>query len=163
MKKVKKKISLVLIISIISILFLSGFSIGKAISKNDIKSNGKIAEPVLIVEKANELQISNVNNKGIYEFIIKNYKDNGKISDVKMKYEIELLLKDKNNIDIKIFKNNEEINIKDNKTEKYYLINNQKQEERFRIEIRCNTTNNIKEIYDNLQIKVHSEQTDKVI
>lgn len=167
MKKINNKrnnkISLILIICCILILFLSGYSIGKTISKNNIESTGEIAEPILILEKANELQINNINNQGIYEFTIKNYKNDGKITDVKMQYEIELLLQKNNNIDIKIFKDNKEIQLSNNRTEKYYLNNNQKQEEHYRLEIKCNGENDIKEIYDNIQIKVHSEQVDKVI
>ena len=167
MKKINNKrnnkISLIVIICCIFILFLSGYSIGKTISKNNIESTGEIAEPILILEKQQELQINNIENQGIYEFTIKNYKNDGKITDIRMQYEIELLLEKNNNIDIKIFKDNKEIQLKNNKTEKYYLNNKQKQEEHFRLEIKCNVGNNVAEIYDNIQIKVHSEEVNQVI
>ena len=164
-KNRKKEITIIFIIVIILIFFFSGFSMGKGYSKNDINGNTEIAKPIIQVENGNSLEINNQNKEGIYEFKVKNYNDNGEITQVDMEYYVEILddLSNKG-IDIKLLKDDEEIEINENKTEKYLLTKEGMQEDNYKLELKYDENKNIsiEDVVEQLQIKVHSEQKQEV-
>lgn len=164
-KNRKKEITIIFIIVIILIFFFSGFSMGKGYSKNDIKGNTEIAKPIIQVENGSSLEINNQNKEGIYEFKVKNYNDNGEITQVDMEYYVEILddLSNKG-IEIKLLKDNEEIEINENKTEKYLLTKEGMQEDNYKLELKYNENKSIsiEDVFEQLQIKVHSEQKQEV-
>ena len=165
LKNRKKEISIIFIIAIILIFFFSGFSMGKGYSKNDINGVAEIAKPIIQVENGNSLEINNQNKEGIYEFKVKNYNDNGEITQVDMEYYVEILddLSNKG-IDIKLLKDDEEIEINENKTEKYLLTKEGMQEDNYKLELKYDENKNIsiEDVVEQLQIKVHSEQKQEV-
>ena len=57
-KNRKQQIIIICIILLIGITFFSGVSIGKAVHNTSIKSNTEIAKPILEVEKASEIIIT---------------------------------------------------------------------------------------------------------
>ena len=164
-KNRKKEITIIFIIVIILIFFFSGFSMGKGYSKNDINGNTEIAKPIIQVENGNSLEINNQNKEGIYEFKVKNYNNNGEITQVDMEYYVEILddLSNKG-IDIKLLKDDEEIEINENKTEKYLLTKEGMQEDNYKLELKYDENKNIsiEDVVEQLQIKVHSEQKQEV-
>ena len=91
MKKHKKTI---LIIMIIIILFFSGYSLGKSYQNIKLQANGKIAEPILVVENNPTIEMNGENEKEYYDFKVKNSTKDGKINETELEYYIEILTKD---------------------------------------------------------------------
>ena len=71
-KRRKKEITLVIIICVIILLFFSGFSMGKELSRTNINTTAQISKPILEVENGQAIEIKTTNDKGIYEFKVKN-------------------------------------------------------------------------------------------
>lgn len=164
--KRKKELIVIFIILAIWILFFSGFSMGKGMTRKNVNGNTQIAKPILEVENGTNLEINNTNNNGIYEFKIRNYNEQNEITQVDLEYYIEILDSIENNgIEIKLLKNDKEIDIKENKTEKFILSKDEKIEEIYKIEITYDKSKNIgmEDIIKQLQIKVHSEQKQEVL
>lgn len=158
--KTKRRVILIVIVSLVLAFFFSGFSLGKEMSKIETKANSKIAKPIIKIENNETLSIDNRNKEGVYDFKIKNYDENEIVTEVDMEYYIEILTQLDKAITFKLYKNNEEIPICDNKTNIYYLSNDKKQEDNYRIEIKYNKldSNPSSDIFQDIQIKVHSEQ-----
>ena len=158
--KNKKKIILLLTSIICIIIFLSSFSIGKSLTNIDAEGTLKIAEPIIEIENGQEVAITSVNNKGYYEFKIKNYDNQGNITNVNIQYYIEILSKLDETIDIKIYRENEEIKMNNNKTEIIKLGNTNREEHLYKLEITYDKSksNSIEDILQSIQIKVYSEQ-----
>ena len=166
LKKRNKEVTIIFIIAIILIFFFSGFSMGKGFSKKDVNGQTEIAKPILQVENGTNLEINNSNNKGIYTFKVKNYNEHGEKTDVDLEYYIEILddLRSKG-IEIKLFKDDQEIQINENKTEKFIMTKDKIKEDNYKLEITYDKNKNIKmeDIVKQLQIKVHSEQKQEVL
>lgn len=157
-KNKKRQITLVIIISIVLIFFLSGFSMGKGFSKTKIQGNTEIAEPILEVESDKKVEITKTTDKGIYTFQVKNYNAEGKTTQVDLQYYIEILSPIHKNISLKIYRGEEELEVHENKTNTFLLTANQQKEDTYRIEISYKQNVPIEEIMQEIQIKVHSEQ-----
>lgn len=161
-KKIKKReITLMCVVAMVMILFLSGCSIGKALASTHIKTTGSVAEPVVIVENGSEIKLTATQNEGNYAFSVKNYDETGKINQVNMKYHIEILTKKEDAISIKLLKNNQEISMKNNISEEFLLPKQNRQKDEYKIEIKYdkNKSTSIEDIMQDIQIKVHSEQS----
>lgn len=160
-KKVhKKEIFIILVIISICITFFSGVSFGKAIHNANIKSNTEIAKPILEVEKDSEIIITEDNKKGEYRFRVKNYNAQDEISEVDLKYYIEILENtlDKS-IQYKLYKDDKEIELKENKTAEMQFHRDEKEEQIYTLKVEYDATKNaIGDIMQEIQIKVHSEQ-----
>ena len=160
-KQKSKKILLIIIITLVILLIiLSGASLGKAIYNVGIKSQTEVAKPILLVEKDSEIIITESNNKEEYRFKVKNYNENNEVSQVDLKYYIEIL---NDNIDesihYKLYKGETEIKLTDNKTDEMTFPRNLQTEEVYTLKIEYNSDeNSIGDIIQNIQIKVHSEQ-----
>ena len=155
--KKRREITLIIIILMVVVLFFTGYSLGKGFSNTNIEANAKIAEPILIVENNPPITITSTNNSGLYNFKIKNYDETGKITDVSLKYTIQIL-SNIQGIEFKLYKNDQEILIKNQKTEEFTLTNQQIQEDLYKLEIVYESESTAIDIFDNIQIKVHSEQ-----
>lgn len=159
-KNRKQQIMIICIILLIGITFFSGVSIGKAVHNTSIKSNTEIAKPILEVEKASEIIITEENNTGEYHFTVKNYNDAEEISQVDLQYYIEILDDNIDNaIEYKLYKDNEKLELQDNKTQKMMLSKDTKDEQSYTLKVEYHADKNtIGDIIDEIQIKVHSEQ-----
>ena len=81
-----------------------------------------------------------------------------------MEYYIEILNDLENlGIEIKLLKNDEEIEIKENKTDKFVLTKEGMQQDNYKLEIKYNNNTDMEDIVEQLQIKVHSEQKQEVL
>lgn len=160
--KYNKKFSIIsiLIILLTILLFCSGYSLGKELSNVEINATGEIAKPILVVNNNEPIEINSESSKGYYDFKIKNYNENDETTEVDIKYYIEILTNTTDEISFKIYKNGQEINMENNKTQELYFSKDIKQEDNFRIEISYNKSKNasLEEIKKDIQIKVHSEQ-----
>lgn len=154
----KREITLISILSMVFIFFFSGLSIGKEFSKIAIEGKAEIAEPILKVESDKTIKIKHLDEIGIYQLKVKNYDETGKVTQVDLEYEIEILSDIHKNISLKIYKEEQELKISRNKTEKFLITKDEKQEDNYKIEITCNKTAEIEEMIQEIQIKVHSEQ-----
>ncbi len=160
LKDKKKIITAVLMLILVGILFFSGYSMGKEYSKIDINAETQIAKPILVVENNPEINLQTVNDKGYYDFVVKNYNEEGAINQVDLLYNIEILSKLDKAIVVKLYKNGEELKLQDNKTENMTLPKGIEQEEKYQMQISYDKTKetSIEDIVEEIQIKVHSEQ-----
>lgn len=156
----KREITLFLVSMMVLILFFSGYSMGKEYSSMDIETSAKIAEPILVVENSPILEINGKKQREYYDFKIKNYKENGEVTQVDLTYNIEILSQTQETISFKLYKEQQEIPLENNKTADMKLEKENIQEDNYRLEIIYDNTKNIAihDILQDIQIKVHSEQ-----
>lgn len=156
----KKEIIKITFIVIVFVLFFAGFSLGKGFSNTKVDSKVEIAKPIVVVENDPILDITTKNNMGNYYFKVKNYNGSEEITQVKMKYNIELLTNLAEAIEVKMYKEGKEIPIENNTTQEFIFNKNEKEEHNYRLELKYdkNKASSIEEIIQDLQIKVHSEQ-----
>ena len=156
----KQEIIIICMILMIGITFFSGVSLGKAVYNTNIKNNTQIAKPVLEVEKDSEIIITEDNKKGEYTFIVKNYNQAEEISQVDLTYYIEILETDlDNSIQYELYKGNEILELKENRTKEMALHKDIKKEEKYTLKVTYNDSKNtIEGIMQEIQIKDHSEQ-----
>lgn len=160
-KMSNKNYILLFLLFIILIIFLfSKNSLGKQMSNTKINTNSEIAKPILIVENNPAIDITNRNNKGYYDFKIKNYNELDEINEIELRYNIEILNEENKAITFKLYKGEEELLLEKNKTKDMIIKKNEKQEENYKLEITYdkNLVNSLEDIIQNVQIKVHSEQ-----
>ena len=157
-KEKRREITLIAVTLMVMTLFFTGYSLGKGFGETKIEANGKIAEPILIVENNPPVTITTTNNSGWYDFKVKNYDETGKITDVSLNYTIEILSTIGESVSFKMYKNDQEIALENQKTEEFILTNQEEQEDLYRLEIQYDTSMNSQDILENIQIKVHSEQ-----
>ena len=156
----KREITLILVSIMVLILFFSGYSMGKEHSSTNIETNAKIAEPILVVENSPTLEINGKKQKEYYDFKVKNYRENGEITQIDLAYHIEILSQTQEAISFKLYKNKQEIPLENNKTADMKIEKEKAQEDEYHLEIIYDHTKNtsIHDIFQEIQIKVHSEQ-----
>ena len=151
---------IILAITIILLLFFSGYSFGKGYSSTSIETKAKIAEPILVVENSPTIEVNGKNEREYYDFKVKNYRENGEKTQVDLTYNIEILSQTEESISFKLYKENAEIPLQDNKTADMKLQKEEIQEDNYKLEIIYDKAKNksIEDIIQDVQIKVHSEQ-----
>ena len=160
MKDKKREITIIFISVITLLLFFSGYSIGKAYQKTNIHGNAEIAKPILVEENNPVVEIDGRNEKQYYNFKVKNSNENGEINQIDLEYNIEILTKTEEAISFKLYKENKEIPLNNNKTDNIKLPKEENKEDNYKLEIIYDKTKNksIDDIIQDVQIKVHSEQ-----
>ena len=133
---------------------------GKGINSTSINGTTEIAEPIIVVENNPPASITTTNDKGYYEFSVKNYDEEGNLTQVDLLYNIEIISKLDESIAVKIYKEDEEIQLENNKTQNMLLTKNKETEDKYKMEITYDKTksNSLEDIIQDIQIKVHSEQ-----
>lgn len=159
-KNKKREITLALVSVMVLTLFFSGYSMGKGFSSTEIVTTGKIAEPILIVENSPVKEINGKKESESYEFRVKNYKQNGEVTQIDLEYNIEILSQREEAISFKLYRDNQEIPLENKRTSNIKLEKEKAQENCYRLEIiydktKSYTTN---DIIQDIQIKVHCEQ-----
>lgn len=156
----RREITLILVSIMVLLLFFSGYSMGKEYRSISFEANGKIAEPIMIVENSPTVEVNGDNDKEYYYFKVKNYKETGEVTQVDLQYQIEILSQIEESISFKLYKNKEEILLKENKTENMKLEKERIQEDEYELEIIYDKNKSTagKNILQEVQIKVHSEQ-----
>ena len=159
MLKIKtKEIVWILIIVMVMMLFFSGPSIGKGFQETIIQAQADVAEPILDIDGGGPIYITKANQKIVYEFKVKNFNSMEKLNEVNIEYYLEILGLTDKRVSIKVFKENEELKLYENKTPNLKLKNSEKQEDNFKIEIEFDENTNIEEMQQNIEIKIYANQ-----
>lgn len=159
-----KNLTYIIVLTIIFMLFLTGYSLGKNSGQLFFSGNTEIANPIIEVESNPKINITDENQQGIYKFLVRNYNNEGKITDVKMKYVINIEdtidEKLKDTIKYELYKNGNKIVLNKNSTEKMEMPNNKQQEDIYELKIFYDkvASSFMKDIVEKIQIKIHSEQ-----
>lgn len=160
LKNKRREITLILVSVMVLALFFSGYSMGKEYSSTNIEASSKIAEPILVVENNPTIEMNGKKQKEYYDFKVKNYKENGEVTQIDLVYNIEILSKTEEAISFKLYKDNQEILLENNKTVDMKLEKEKVQEDCYKLEIVYdkNKSRSTADIIQDVQIKVHSEQ-----
>lgn len=150
----------VLIIFIIILLLFCGYSMAKSIEEFIIKGKAEIAEPILVVESNPSIDITASNNSGIYTFKVKNYDNQNKVTQVDLKYYIEILSNLDDSINIELYQDQNKINLENNKTEYLQISSKQKEEREYKMKVTYdkNKSKMTNDIMEKIQVRVHTEQ-----
>lgn len=163
-KRINKQI--IILAAIITTIFIISVATGITLAKYQdgviLSKETQIAKPIFIVEGGEASAVNAVDTIGYYNFTIKNYDEN-QISDVGFKYNIEIISKANDAIKFKLFdENNQEIELKNNKTAdiKINRKDKEKEERNYKLQIIYEKDADIeeKDIIEQIQVKVHSEQ-----
>lgn len=127
-------------------------------TKNIIAKSG-IAVPVLEVEGKETTKISAINSVGYYDFSVKNYNEKN-ISDVSQNYNIEIVSNSDETIEFELYRDDQPIVLNNNKTNNIYIEGIKEKEHNYRLKVSYDSSknNSQKDILEDVQIKVHSEQ-----
>ena len=159
-KEIIKIIVVAFVLTIILSTILSTISLGKYFNKTKINVNSGVAIPIIKLEGEQKLIINNNQENKVYNLAVKNYDENEQITQVELEYYIEIISKKNDDINFKIYKEEKELNINNNKTEKFLLTKENKQRDNYKIEILLNKKIS-EDILQNVEIKVYSEQKNK--
>lgn len=156
----ERKMALILIITMTIALFLTGKSLGKEKSNFYINNNSEIIRLICGVDNSPTINITSMKNTGKYNFKVKNYNEQGEVTQVDFTYNIQIVSNMEESIKLKLYKNGQEISIKDNKTENIVLTKNEKQEDNYELEITYDKTksDSIEDIIQDIQLEVCAEQ-----
>lgn len=154
-----KMLTLLIIILFVLLLLFSGYSFAKSIEGTIIKSNTSIAEPILVVESNPSIDITAIENTGIYTFKVKNYNET-KTTDIDLKYYIEVLNDVDKSIQFKLYENEKLINFNQNKSDYRTISKETKKENVYKLEIEYDKNKSVtpNDIIQQIQLKVHTEQ-----
>lgn len=160
LKLEKKKIAIISIGIIAFIAIFMGYGLAKYINQNQIKNSTGVAKPIIELENGESVEISNQNKLGEYTFKVKNYNQQNEISDVNLNYNVEIISKEDEAIKYKLYKEDEEIEVQNNKSKDMKLIKSEKEEHNYTLKILYDETKNVKvtDLIQDIQIKIHSEQ-----
>ena len=156
----KKEIIKIIVVAFVLTIILSTISLGKYFNKTKINVNSGVAIPIIKLEGEQKLIINNNQGNKVYNIAVKNYDENEQITQVELEYYIEIISKKNDDINFKIYKEEKELNINNNKTEKFLLTKENKQRDNYKIEILLNKKIS-EDILQNVEIKVYSEQKNK--
>ncbi len=156
----KKEIIKIIVVAFVLTIILSTISLGKYFNRTKINVNSGVAIPIIKLEGEQKLIINNNQENKVYNLAVKNYDKNEQITQVELEYYIEIISKKNDDINFKIYKEEKELNINNNKTEKFLLTKENKQRDNYKIEILLNKKIS-EDILQNVEIKVYSEQKNK--
>ena len=156
----KKEIIKIIVVAFVLTIILSTISLGKYFNKTKINVNSGVAIPIIKLEGEQKLIINNNQGNKVYNLAVKNYDENEQITQIELEYYIEIISPKNDNINLKIYKEEKELNINNNKTEKFLLTKENKQQDNYKIEILLNKKMS-ENILQNVEIKVYSEQKNK--
>ena len=165
MKKIQKsnkkthKTKIIILLTCILMLFLTGYSIGKQATKTTVLTEGEIAKPIFIVDNNPEIEITAKQKEGYYYFKVRNY-ELEEMSQVDMQYYIEIIGDIDEAIICTLYRGEEQIALQDRKTQTQKLTRNQKEEHSYCLKVEYDKEKNtsLSDIMQELQIKVHAEQ-----
>lgn len=159
----EKKQSKIMLIILLFLIILLGILVGMSLAKYQNKINGKvfanIAKPVVEIRREESMLITALAPKASYVFEIRNFKED-ELNQVEMEYYIEIIGHMDNAIKFELYKEEKQIPLKENKTEKIVLTKEEKQIHSYRLEMTYDKTKGVleKDINDNVEIKIYSIQ-----
>lgn len=103
--------------------------------------------------------MKSTNEEGTYYFKVKNYNKDEEITDVDLLYTIEILTKTDESVTFKLFKNDKEVPLENNKSQEFLITKNAKQEDNYKLKILYDKEKaQGRDLFQDVQIKVHTEQ-----
>lgn len=155
----KKKIKIVSILTFIIILLSMQKTYAKYITVDKLSSQFSIATPIFIVQGGESIKISEINNIGYYEFFIKNFDENN-ISEVDFLYTIEIVANTDESIQFELYCDEIPVALENLKTQKLSIKGGEKVEQTHKLKVIYDSKKDLKgkDILEEVQIKVHSEQ-----
>lgn len=155
-----KILLIVLIMLIIFLLMASGYSMAKVVNEVIINTKAEIAEPILIVDSNPAIDITEKNGEGIYTFKIKNYNEKNEVTNVDLKYNIEILGAVDNAINIELFEEENKVELKNNKTREFKISKDKQEEKNYKIKLTYDKekASSVGDLMEHIQVKVHTEQ-----
>ena len=134
-------------------------TLAKYATTEKIDNKLEIAQPIFQVKGTEIAKINSINNIGYYDFIVKNY-DKEKIGEVDFLYTIEVISDVDDSVKFELYKNGQLVNLENQKTEVMSIKGNVKTEDQYKLKVTYDKTKgtNGKDILEEVQIKIHSEQ-----
>lgn len=163
-----KNITYITILFIVILLLLTGYSFGKSLSTVLLSYQAEIAEPIVEVRANPAIDITDTVTEGSYTFYVRNYDENGKISETDIQYTIEIQdtidEKLKSTMSYELYKNGEMVELQNQKTNVMELSHQSLQEDTYALQIKYNkdASKYQQDMLDKIQIKVHSQQPKNV-
>lgn len=159
--KKKKSYKDFLIVTIFLIILFTTFIISICFAKYVIAINGKvfgnIAQPIIELKGEESLLITATAPKTSYSFEVRNYNENEDISEVEMQYYIEIISNTDERIKFELYNKEEKVKLENKRTNLISMPKEDKEVHKYRLDVLYDTTN-LKDIKDNIEIKVHSIQ-----
>lgn len=148
-----------MLLTITIILLSTHIVYAKYITMEKISSKVGIAKPIFIVEGKETTKISEINNIGYYEFSIKNFNETN-ISETGFLYTIEIISNTDESVQFELYNEENQIPLENLKTQQLSIKGNEKIEQKYKLKVVYDSTkgNLEKNILEEVQIKVHSEQ-----
>mgnify|MGYP004604035493 CR=1 FL=1 len=158
--KIEKILTATIVIFTVMLVMFGGYSMAKIMDEIVIKANAQIAEPILTIENNPAIDITETQNYGEYSFKVKNYNEQNKLSETDLKYYIEIISAQDKSIKIELYQDDKKIDLLDNKTEYIQISKNKKEEREYKIKITYanDNTEQLNDIVEKIQVKVHTEQ-----
>ena len=148
-----------LLILIITIILTTPIVFAKYNTLEILKSSTEIAKPIFEVHGTESSKISAINNIGYYEFSIKNFNETG-VSEIGFLYTIEVVADVDESIKFELYNENKEIELKNLKSEQLSIQANKSISQKYKLKVIYDNSlgEKGKDILQEVQIKVHSEQ-----
>lgn len=126
---------------------------------DNLTSTISIAKPIFIVKGKEATKISEINNIGYYEFSIKNFNETN-ISEIGFLYSIEILSNTDESIQFELYNEETLIPLENLKTGQLSISGKEKMEQKYKLKVIYDSSkgDDGKDILEEVQIKVHSEQ-----
>ena len=124
--------------------------------------NLDVAKPIFIVEGTETSKISAINNVGYYNFTVKNCNET-EVSETAFTYSIEVVADTDESIKFELYEGEKQIPLENLKTGKLTIEANKEMKKEYQLKIIYDKTLGTKgkDILQEVQIKVHSEQAQK--
>ncbi len=159
-----KQLTYIVTISMVIVLFFTGYSIGKTINQTTIKGEAAFAQPVLEVLSDSDIKITDAQSEGECSFVVRNYNKDNKKTEVGLQYTVQIIdtlsPNLKNTIQYELYKNGNIVELKNGLTSKMEMTNQKNQEDTYTLKIKYDKNQSLEmgDILDKVQIQVHSEQ-----
>ena len=177
----KRKIILKITLLTIILILMESTSYARYTKTEILKGKQKIVKPILNMKEGIPIKIDNANRTKSYEFSVENFNEND-ISEIGFLYTIQIVsnIDLESNFNLKLYKEDEEIQLSNLKTNPIFIKGNERIEQKYKINIEykeIKKENNeldetIKadsdfenklddltdEISGKIQIKIHAEQ-----
>ena len=156
------------LIILLIVLCYTSFCLGKYTQYVTIKVRTEIANPKFFVEFNEPVEINAIDNEKTYTFTVKNYEiddnKNTNVSEVDLEYLIQILANTDNSIKYELYKGDERININENLSSDYILMDSSGiNEHNYSLKIIYEKTDNIelnKDILEEAMIKIYCKQVE---
>ena len=159
----KRRILKIAILTI-ALILVKSTSYARYMKSEIVKGRQEIIKPIFNVKEGIPIKIDNENKINCYEFVINNFNED-EVSEIGFLYTIEIAL----NVEVvpiepkfnfRLYNEEGEIELTNLKTNPIYIKGNEKDEQKYKVNIEYNDDkgDEIDRIFGEIQIKVNAEQ-----